>query len=357
MNKKIKVVELLPYLGVGGAETFVFELCKAFDKEKTDIYLVTMRDYVDEKYESIKSNNSVHFVSLGKKSGFNLGFGKKLKKCIQAINPDIIHVHINCVFYAAKYLRQLKKPIVFTLHSLPKTDNRTLFRLYIKRYIRNGTITPVGISKNISELTCEEYKINDCTTINNGIEIINYKLLNQKEFDFISVGRLVSAKNYPLLLASLAEVKKSYQNIKLCLVGYGELETKIRETISELSLNENVSLITSCKKPYEYMLKSKCFVSSSIYEGSPITILEAYECGLPIIATKVGGVPDSVQNGINGILVNSNDKQALVDAMLDSLKNDDKYQKIGTYNKENVFKFDIKNTAKEYLTLFEKLLK
>lgn len=353
MINKIKIVELIPYLSVGGAETFVDSLATNFPKEICDVTVVSMRDFVHDKYKD-SINNNYKFVSLGKKPGFNFGFGKKLYKTIKEINPDIIHVHLNCVYYAAIYLSKLNKKIVFTIHSVPKKDNKFIFRKLIKPYIKKGKIIPVGITKSISSLAEKEYGVTNITTIYNGATLKNISPIKNKEFDFINVGRFSLVKNQLFLLDTFKELLNTNSNLKLCLIGYGELEKQIKNKIKELNVENNVKLITDGSNPHQYLLRSKIFVLPSKYEGFPITLIEAMNAGLPCIASSIGGIPDVVVDNHNGLLVTVDNKNELIVSMNKLLNDNILCDEIIKNNLNDVKKYDIKNTCLEYLEVFKK---
>ena len=153
---------------------------------------------------------------------------------------------------------------------------------------------------------------------------------------------------------SFYELLKSNPNLKLCLVGYGKLENQIKNKIKELNIENNITLITNGANPHEYLAKSKIFVLPSKYEGFPITLIEAMNAGLPCIASRVGGIPDVINDNHNGLLISVDNKNELIASMNKLLNDNILCDEIIKNNLNDVKKYDIKNTCLEYLEVFKK---
>lgn len=350
MEKKLKIVELIPYLSIGGAEVFTDALTKSFPVDKCDVTLVSMRDYVHDRFKD-SINKDYKFISLGKKPGFNFGFGKRLYNAIKEIDPDIIHVHLNCVNYAAKYLSKLRAKIFYTVHSIPKQDNKFIFRLMSKPYFKKGRIIPIGISKEISLLIEEEYGIKNVLTINNGVMLKNTNPSEERIYDFINVGRFSEVKNQMSLIKAFNEVVKVNKDLKMIIVGHGPLEEEIKKLVKSLKLESNVTIISNGESPYKYLVKSKVFVLPSHYEGNPLSLIEAFDCGCAAIASNVGGIPDVLKDNINGYLL-ENDNVDLVNKMIKMMQDKEAIIRFSKQNLIDCKKYDIKNTANEYYRVF-----
>ena len=134
----------------------------------------------------------------------------------------------------------------------------------------------------------------DIQIIYNGTDVktIN-KIPKQKtKYDIIFVGRLNYQKNLPLLIKSIAELKKydkSFKNIKVAILGDGEKKQELKDLIKKLNLEKNFIFLGKTKnkqKIYKELKSAKIFTLPSILEGFPLTIIEANAAGLPVITTK-----------------------------------------------------------------------
>ena len=156
------------------------------------------------------------------------------------------------------------------------------------------------------------YISNNISVIYNGVEnrLIKAKKIsiNQiknnhvKKITVISVCRFVEQKN----IKDILKIAKRIPEIDFNLVGYGKLWDEIKNSLTEFEI-ENVKLIGVKENVFEHLYYSDIYLSTSLYEGLPLSILEAMSVGLPIIASNVVGNLDTVENGINGYLYDLND--------------------------------------------------
>jgi len=137
----------------------------------------------------------------------------------------------------------------------------------------------------------------------------------------LTVANLVPQKGHSYLLEAFSRLSRSRPDLFLVLVGGGELEAALRKKATDLGLKDNIMFTGPL--PHEqipvWMCACDLFVLPSVNEGTPTVIPEAMACGRPIVATRVGGVPDVVSDDSVGYLVSANDEVALSDAILRAL--------------------------------------
>ena len=136
------------------------------------------------------------------------------------------------------------------------------------------------------------------------------------------VGRLRIRKGVEVLLHAIDRLRVSHPKVRLVIAGGGEHAEKIREKVSQLELQREVSLLGPCA-PEEVpglMAGAVALIVPSIYEGMPLVILEAMAADLPVIASMVSGIPEVVEDGQSGWLVPAEDVDALVEAVDEVLK-------------------------------------
>lgn len=140
--------------------------------------------------------------------------------------------------------------------------------------------------------------------------------LRGKGFWWISVGRFTADKDQRTLLSAFAWLKQHAPSAHLALKGIGALEPELRAQIKAEGLENSVHLITERVAMEKLLMAADAFAFSSVREGMPTVLLEAAACGLPIVATAVGGNPEVARPGLNGRLVPPKDPRALGEAML-----------------------------------------
>lgn len=172
----------------------------------------------------------------------------------------------------------------------------------------------------------------------------------------IAVGRLVKAKDYPTLLKAFKRVLDS-KKARLLILGEGPEENQLKELVSQLQIYNQVVFAGFKKNPYKYMAHSSLFVLSSIREGFGNVIVQAMACGIPILATNDNSGPgEIINNGVNGLLVDTNNIEALSDAILKILENPDFAKKLSENGLERAKSFSIKESVANYEKVFGRLL-
>lgn len=143
---------------------------------------------------------------------------------------------------------------------------------------------------------------------------VQVSFLDFSKFTFISVGRIVTGKNYKLLIESFR--KTLLKDAQLIIIGEGELKGELEDIVQRYDLQEQIFFIGFDSNPYKYMIKSDCFVFSSNYEGFPNVLVEALACELPIISTNCKSGPDEILgDGKFGILTTVGSEKEMIEAM------------------------------------------
>ena len=142
----------------------------------------------------------------------------------------------------------------------------------------------------------------------------------EKENSICAAGRFVYEKDYPTLLKAFSLVQKKHPEVVLKIFGTGELKTEIEDLIASLNLVDSVKLMGRIKNVPEEIVKSKCYVLSSISEGMPNALIEAMAVGMPCVATDCpNGPAELIKNNENGLLVPIKSTELLAEAILKML--------------------------------------
>ncbi|MGB5420129.1 glycosyltransferase, partial [Algibacter sp.] len=198
--------------------------------------------------------------------------------------------------------------------------------------------------------------------IPNGIEIrtISKRLKTDKNLiTIISLGRLVKQKDYDTAIKSIANLKqilnKKY-NIKYKIVGQGPEESGIIDTIKKYDVSEEVELITNATNIYELLDASDIYLCTSTFEGISNSIMEAMNCGLPIVATDAGDNSRLVINGKNGFVTPIGAYKEISQHLASLIESTNLKEEMGlaSYDhlKEN---FGYETFQKKYLNLIENI--
>lgn len=193
--------------------------------------------------------------------------------------------------------------------------------------------------------------------INNEKKICN-SVINQNFKTFIAAGRLNEQKNYPLMIEAFSKVSEMYPEYKLKIFGEGPLRSSLSDLILELNLS-NVTLNGFSENIYSELINSSIFVMSSNYEGMPNALIEAMSVGMPVISTdcSIGGPKYLINNGENGILIETGDKNQLINAMILLIQNQSLANELGKNAKDIVKKLNPQKIYNEWNLYIDKVAK
>ena len=190
---------------------------------------------------------------------------------------------------------------------------RQLTRMMLKRLTRSIAVAEqVGAAWGALDSAAR----NRMTVIPNGVGIpdlenrfeqrssvlAHHDLMNDRGAVWLAAGRLTSQKGFSYLLDAVALLKSRHPEFLVAIAGEGPLQGELSEEISRLGLTRNVKLLGQVRGLDALMRVVDGFVLSSISEAMPYVLLEAMSHALPVVATAVGGVPELVRNGTNGVL-------------------------------------------------------
>jgi glycosyltransferase involved in cell wall biosynthesis len=204
-------------------------------------------------------------------------------------------------------------------------------------------------------------------TIRSGVDVNKFKDVNpeekfresfgiyRNEFLIGTVAAFAGHKDYPNLIQAFQIVRKKMENVKLCCVGDGPLFEKIKTLANDLKLEKDIVFPGFTNNIGNYLKTFDLFVLASKKEGLGTSIIDAMSVGLPIVATNTGGIPEIIENGKNGILVEPKNPNELANAIVDLINNQDQREMLGKNALQNVFKYSIETTVNKNIELYKKL--
>ncbi len=282
--------------------------------------------------------------------------------------PDIIHSAI--VFPASIISRYLKYkwkiPYIISEHwtgYLPE-DGRYkgfLMRLLARITIKNAS-SVVTDSNRLKDRMQELGLTNAYYSIPNVVDVMQFNipqtLQKNKIINFIHISSFdEEQKNVSGIIRTFAKVHADYHDATLTLVGDGEMRPFLQKLSDSLTLGESVTFtgLKTGNELVELIQNSSAFILFSNYENMPCVMLEAMACGVPVIGTRTGDVPDVI-NSKNGILVDARNEDQLKDAMVSIIKNKGQFNSLGIRN-SIINKVSPAEIARQYLAVYNSVLK
>jgi glycosyltransferase involved in cell wall biosynthesis len=173
-----------------------------------------------------------------------------------------------------------------------------------------------------------------------------------------AVGRLVDAKDYVTLVQCARLLRQRGFDFRLTIVGEGPERARLEREIRQLALEDRVELPGATSDVTSWLKRFDIYVLSSIREGQPLSLLEAMAAGLPIVATQVGGIPDTLLDGEEALLIPPRDPDALATAISILFHDVGMRRRLGSRARERLIRdFSISVSSRRYRAIYEKILK
>lgn len=294
---------------------------------------------------------------------FNVFYSlRKLRKM------DVIHVQWPIPNgLGALFLKKIYGiPYINTIHGEEVHLSKRYHMLFALRWLVNNS------SKTITNSTATRKFCLEAGLDGEKIEVIPFGVntdffrpldvyKDENIFQILSVGYLIERKGFEYLIRAMPNVLAEHENARLKIVGSGPLESKLKSLIYELDLGDQVEIIKNVSDEKLLMMYNSAdlFVLPSIVdsqgntEGLGVVLLEAMACGVPVIGSDVGGIPDIIYEGVTGLLIPEKDVFKLFKVIINMIESDDLRKEIGINGNLMVKeKFSWFNIAKYYLKFY-----
>jgi glycosyltransferase involved in cell wall biosynthesis len=333
MVNKTRLIILISSSEAGGAQVYIINLVECL-KALYSVVVVCPEGYLYERLvkndiEVIQSDISLCKV------GFIRKYLLKQQKLYESI---IINTHLlGTTFWTILALFRSKDyRLVSTLHqpiiySNIKTIKKMTFPA-ITKYVSKHIDDFISVSKEIAD-SVFEYTKRKAHYIPNSVPDIRIKKvvtgsLIDKTVRVGIIGRLTPQKNHFCFLEAAKLITEKITNVHFYIIGDGELKESLKEQVTTDKLENYVTFTGFVDEPAAWVKELDIVVFSSDFEGTPLALLETMSIGVPIVATIVGGIPQVIEDGVDGLLVPPRDPVAIKDGVLRLYKDKELYNKI-----------------------------
>ena len=365
--KKIRVAHILLSLEPGGMERGVVKLINEID-EKFSLSIICLEKSGILEEEIERGRKSV--FSLGRKPGFIHSFILPLRLALlfRREKFDIIHTH-NFLTYLYGTLGAILARTPHIIHGehgdLPLYKGKKAFILW-RKFLHNFTDAFYSVSLDLKKQAIESFGIEPekIRVIPNGVDIEKFKPMNsspfrermgidKEEFVIGAIGRMNYLKNYPFLISILPEIIRKFSSVRVFFAGDGEEKGKLMQMVKNLGMEKHVQFLGYRKDILSIYQCIDVLVQPSITEGMCNSILEAMACGKPVIASRVGGNPELILDGITGYLFPPGRKDILIEKISSLILDREKRLEMGREARKRVEEnFSLKKMVEGYENLY-----
>lgn len=387
MTEKKRILYIITQSNMGGAQKYVFDLATGLNKEKYEVAvaaggegeLFTRLEAAEIKVFRLKRLRRQICTIWDTLAYF------EIKKLLKTWQPDVLHLNSSKPsVLGALTARNLSIKVVYTVHGAVFEASfswlaKKIF-LWIEKFFGRYKQKIICVSENDRRLWLK-YRVlpeQKLVTIHNGI-VPNLEFLPKEEarkklfekyssplFGKEGLGRsdseslqtrtreiylvgftgyfypeknletLIDAAN---LIFTLPQTK--VKNIIFVLIGTGPLDNNLKQKVKNSKVEDKIMFPGAIPESWRYLKAFDVFVFPSKKEGLPYAILEAMQAGVPIVASDVGGIPEIIEDNVNGFLIKSNDHEALAEKILQILENPALAQKFSAASRQKLKEFSL----------------
>lgn len=312
-----RVLHILPSNRFSGAENVVCQIIHMFCDRRDDYEMIYCCPEGPIRF-ALRERN-IQFKPIQKMSI------NELKGVIRRVNPDIIHAHdMKASVYASVVCGKI--PLVSHIHNNDFDSRKPSLKAIMFMYAAIKAKHVFWVSNSALKEYCFSWLFaNKSSLLRNIIDPhdaqVKAEMADNKEcYDIVYIGRLSYPKNPKRVISIVKAVAEIFPNIRVAIVGTGELEEETKQAVEEAGLNTCIHFLGFISNPLGILKNAKLMIMASRWEGTPMCALEAMALGVPIVSTPTDGLNELIQNGINGYL--SNEDDVLVKHCVDLLSDD-----------------------------------
>jgi glycosyltransferase involved in cell wall biosynthesis len=326
----VRVLLLTKGLGPGGAERLLVEqtAARSDDVEYEVAYLLPWKDHLVPELEALGARTHC----LGVRGEADPRWLVRLERLLHEPGFDVVHAHAPLSAAAARLqVRARREPPVFvytehnrwpSYHSITRVANRVTYCLNdavfavsddVRDSITRNPRRSVEVLVHGIDLERVRASLGDRSAVRAELGVRDGEVL------VVTVANYREQKGYPYLLRAAAQLRDDGISIRFAIVGQGQLQHEVERLRRELHLDDRVQLLGYRVDAVRVIAAADVFALASLYEGLPVSVMEAQALGVPVVATAVGGLREAITDGENGLLVPPGDPAVLARALRSTL--------------------------------------
>lgn len=337
----MRILQLVPQSRVGGAENVGFTLAAEFARRGHQTLLLSNRD--NGPLLTRERPAGMDVGAIDRSSRLDPRILSFLEGAIRSFRPDVIHAHNYEAATWARVFGMFHPGIAMVVHvhgsRFVHTHGRQ--RILTDRLLYRWTDAVIVLNEVQAEFLCETIHVDlrKLFLVTNGIDTERFAAPagTLRHVDSVTcVASLTPVKNHAGLLRAWAMVARERPHARLTLVGEGPLQTSLEEQAREAGIADSVVFAGVRDDVRPFLWQTAVFVLPSHLEALPLSLLEAMAAGCPPVASRVGGIPGVVENGVTGLLVSPGDDAALATALLTLLDDPARGAEMAAHARETV---------------------
>lgn len=350
----------------GGAETYILNIIERMKKKGVKFFVIC--DHKGSNHDRIeKVCSDVEIIKID--SILDIKAAYRIAKFCRDNNIDIIQSHFLRESFVAVLAKLFypKVKVIWTMHLIYE-EKRSILN-FLNKFFSRGTSAIICVSDAVKQSLAEKgISCKKLVTVLNGVDTEYFKPtyngnireelgLEKDDVLLTTVSRFQEIKGHDFLIDVLNELKMNYDiKFKALLVGDGEEMDNIKNKVHNLNLENQVIFAGYREDIPRILTESDVYISPSKNEAISFSIMEALACGVPVVATEVGGVPEVINKGKCGIMVNYGDEKEFAKAIFQLYNNKSEYEEMKKNSRQLIEKyFSLSNMIEKTYSLYKNL--
>jgi glycosyltransferase involved in cell wall biosynthesis len=374
-DRKLRVVTLVDRLGTGGAERLAIQTTTRLDPERFDRTLVASRDFdvaiskqhVANALADLRAAG-VRVIGLKRTSARQVWAWWPLYRLLRRERVDVLHAHkFGSNLWGTIVGRLARVPVIVAHEHTWSYEGQPLRRFADRAVIARWSSAFVAVSREDQRrmIEVEGIRPQDTLFIPNGIPAppaasgsdVRAELGIPPDAPVIgTVSVLRPQKALDVLLRASRILVDEFPGLRVLIAGEGDRREALEDLSAELGLQDSVMFLGVRTDVPDVLAALDVAVSTSDYEGSPLSVMEFMEAARPVVATRVGGIPDLIDDGEQGLVVEPQDPAAFAAAVAQMLRDPERARQMGERGRERRRReFDIDVMVRRLEALYEEL--
>jgi len=362
----MNILFLTTHLNTGGITSYLFVLAKELVRLGHRVFVISSGGDCVEQFTSIGiACRQLNIRTKSEASWKIYAALPKIVKLVRAERITVIHANTRVTQVLGWCLGRLTGiPLMTTCHGFFKPR-------WLRRIFPAWGRAVVAISPAVKEHLVRDFQLpaDKVFLVRSGISIDAFplatvdkkKLLRQQhqltEGPVVGIiARLSDVKGHAVLIVAMSLLVAKFPAVRLVIVGQGKMEKELRRQVADLGLEQQVVFLPIVNRTADILPLFDVFVLPSLQEGLGLSVMEAQAAGLPVVATRVGGLPSLIEDGVTGRLVAPNNPHQLAEAISDVLWDSQRATAMGLAARAFIAKeFSAARMAEETVAVYQRI--
>jgi glycosyltransferase involved in cell wall biosynthesis len=365
----LRVAHVIETLGTGGAERLVADVVRRLDRGRFESRVFPLDEPLDLRGEIESAGVEVDPILVAPRRR-PVACLRSLARGLRRFRPGVVHTHLYYGNVMGRIAARLAggAPVVTTLHNPDYTfeaRGTLLFRgrKLLDRLTGSRNAALVAVSRAVADDFRRHMGWKHIRVVPNGVDLRSYAPGGDARaaaewpspgLRLLSVGRLHPQKGHRVLLDAMSAARAAGARLSLLVAGEGGERPALEAQVAALGLQGGVRF-AGRRDVRPLLAAADVFVFPSLYEAVGIALLEAMACALPVVASRTGGIPEVVEDGVSGILVAPGDADDLARALIALERDPERRRRLGVAARARAEAFDVGATVRALESVYEEV--